>query len=190
MAEVIERTWPEEISLVAGENDGFVLTEDALKRAVSASWLSLLGTQGRLVRVSQGLYRIPGWPTTRLTEYRQAVLWAGRKAVIGGEAALDVWQLCDVNPRKIDLLADPGYRPRKAGGERYRVSRRRFEDNEVGDFHGVKVLSPLAAIKDAIAKGVQGKLIVQAIETAQAQEYLTKREAARLFVALDQREGV
>lgn len=189
MAKVIQRTWPEELSLIAGENDGFVLTEDAVNRGVSASWLSILGRDGRLDRVSHGLYRIPGWPTTRFTAYRQAVLWAGRRAVIAGETALDVWELCDVNPRKIDLLADPGYRPRKAGGERYRISPRRFDEDDVGDCHGVRVLSPQAAIKDAIRKGVQGKLIVQAIETAQAQEYLTRREAARLFVALDQREA-
>ena len=189
MAKVTKRTWPEELSLIAGENDGFVLTEDAVKRDIFASWLSILSSQGRLDRVSQGLYRVPGWPTSRFTEYRQAVLWAGRRAVVAGEAALDVWQLCDVNPRRIDLLADPGYRPRKAGGERYRISLKRFGNDEAGDCQGVRVLSPQAAIKDSIRKGVPGKLIVQAIETAQAKEYLTKREAARLFVALDQREA-
>lgn len=184
----VQRNWTEKLSLIAGENDGYVRTDDMVDRAVSASWLSLLSSQGRLERVTQGLYRVPGWPISRLTQYREAVLWGNRRVVVAGEAALAVWQLCDVNPRKIDLIADSGYRPRKAGGERYRVSCRVIENDAVGECGGVRVLRPFAAIEDATKCGVPSKLIVQAIEVAQTQELVTKREGARLLVGLDKRE--
>lgn len=186
---VIRRNWSEELTLVAGENDGLVPTGDLVARGVSASWLSLLCSQGRLERVAQGLYRLPGWPVSRLTPYREAVLWAGRRAVIAGEAALDVWELCDVNPRKIDLIADAGYRPRKAGGDIYRVSLRILDASASSEHEGVRVLTPYVAIIDGIKKGIASKLIVRAIDVAQARELVTKREAARLLVRLDKREG-
>lgn len=185
----VQRNWSEELALAAGESGGYVLTNDMVARGVSASWLSLLGRQGRLERVAQGLYRLPDWPVSRLTPYREAVLWADGRVVIAGEAALDVWELCDVNPRKIDLIADAGYRPRKAGGEVYRVSLRILDSSAITQCDGVRVLTPYAAIIDGIKKGVEGNQIVRAIEVAQARELVTKREAARLLVGLDKREG-
>lgn len=185
----VQRNWSEELSSVASENDGYVATNELVGRGVAASWLSLLGRQGRLERVAHGLYRVPGWPTSRLTQYREALLWAKGRAVIAGEAALDVWELCDVNPRKIDLIVDFGYRPRKAGGEVYRVSSRILDASAITEYEGVHVLTPYAAIIDGIKKGIEGNQIVRAIEVAQARELVTKREAARLLVGLDKREG-
>lgn len=183
-----QRNWTEEISHVASENDGFVATNELVRRGVAATWLSLLAKQGRLERVAHGLYRVPGWPTSRLTQYREAMLWARGRAVIAGEAALDVWELCDVNPRKIDLLVDAAYRPRKAGGNLYRVSRRILEADSVDSCDGVRVLSPYEAILDASKKGVASKLILQAIDVAQRRELVTKRQAARLLVGMDARD--
>ena len=184
-----QRNWTEEIFSVASENDGFVATDELVRRGVAASWLSLLGRQGRLERVAHGLYRVPGWPTSRLTQYREAMLWARGRAVIAGEAALDVWELCDVNPRKIDLVVDVGYRPRKAGGNIYRVSRRILEADSVDSCEGVRVLSPYEAIIDASKKGVASKLILRAIDVALSRELVTKRQAARLLVGMDARES-
>jgi len=189
VSKVVRRSWIEELSLVAGENDGYIRTEDMTHRNVSASWLSLLASKGRLEKIGHGLYRVPGWPISRLTPYKEAALWANRRAVIAGEAALDLWQLSDANPRKIDLIVDLKYKPRKTGGERYRLFQRSLAENEVTDFDGLRVLTPYAAIEDATKKGVATKLIVRAIEVAQAQELVTKRQAARLLVGLDGRES-
>lgn len=184
-----QRNWTEQIFSVASENDGFVATDELVRRGVAATWLSLLARQGRLERIAHGLYRVPGWPSSRLTQYREAMLWARGRAVIAGEAALDVWELCDVNPRKIDLLVDVGYRPRKAGGSAYRVSRRFVEADSIDSCEGVRVLSPYEAIVDASKKGVASKLIFQAIDVAQRRELVTKRQAARLLVGMDARDG-
>lgn len=188
MSRTTQKSWMEELALIAGANEGYFRTGDMTRRNVPASWLSLLASQGRLERIGNGLYRVPGWPISRFTPYKEAVLWANRRAVIAGEAALDVWQLSDVNPRKIDLVTDHKYKPRKAGGEKYRLSQRALEEDEITDFHGVRVLTPYAAIGDATKRGVASKLIVKAIEVAQAQELITKRQAARLLVGLDSRE--
>ncbi len=185
----VQRNWSEELSSVASENDGYVTTDELVGRGVAASWISLLGRQGRLERVAQGLYRVPGWPTSRLTQYREAILWAKGRAVIAGEAALDVWELCDVNPRKIDLVVDLAYRPRKAGGNIYRVSRRVLDADAIDSCGGVRVLSPYEAIIDASKKGVASKLILRAIDVAQGRELVTKRQAARLLVGMDARDG-
>ena len=112
--------------------------------------------------------------------------WRG---VIAGEAALDLWDLSHVVPRVIDLIVETGYRPRKAGGETYRVRRRTLPLEAVDQVDGIAVLSPFATIQDCIQAGTSSREITKAIDTAQARELITRREAARLIVQLDGREG-
>ena len=118
-----------------------------------------------------------GWLASRLDEFRQATLWARRRGAIAGEAALDLWALSDVVPRVIDLIVEPVYRPRKAGGETYRVRRRALPLEAVDQVDCIAVLSPFATIQDCINAGTSGREITQAIDTAQARELINRREA-------------
>lgn len=181
--------WIATITTLAAANGGFLVAEDVAAAGIDQAWLSRLAARGRIERRAQGLYRMAGWPASRLDDFRQATLWARRRGVIAGEAALDLWDLSHVVPRVIDLIVEPGYRPRKAGGETYRVRRRALPIEAVDQVDGIAVLSPFATIQDCINAGTSSREITKAIDTAQARELINRREAARLLVQLDAKEG-
>ena len=48
--------------------------------------------------LGRGLYRMPAVPVTSLDAYVEAVLCSGHQGVLSHEIALDLYELCDVNP--------------------------------------------------------------------------------------------
>ncbi|MHB1166746.1 MAG: type IV toxin-antitoxin system AbiEi family antitoxin domain-containing protein [Candidatus Nanopelagicales bacterium] len=182
--------WVATITALAAGNGGFLVAEDVAAAGIDQAWLSKLAARGRLERRAQGVYWMAGWPTSRLDEFRQATLWARRRGVIAGEAALDLWDLSHVVPRVIDLIVQPGYRPRKAGGDAYRVRSRALPAESIDQVDGIPVLSAFATIQDCISGGTGSREIAKAIDTAQARELINRRLAARLLVQLDGREGM
>ncbi|MHB1212006.1 MAG: type IV toxin-antitoxin system AbiEi family antitoxin domain-containing protein [Candidatus Nanopelagicales bacterium] len=182
--------WVATITALAAGNGGFLVAEDVAAAGIDQAWLSKLAARGRLERRAQGVYWMAGWPTSRLDEFRQATLWARRRGVIAGEAALDLWDLSHVVPRVIDLIVQPGYRPRKAGGDAYRVRSRALPAESIDQVDGIPVLSAFATIQDCISGGAGSREIAKAIDTAQARELINRRLAARLLVQLDGREDM
>lgn len=182
--------WVATITALAAENGGFLVAEDVAAAGIDQAWLSKLAARGRLERRAQGVYWMAGWPTSRFDEFRQATLWARRRGVIAGEAALDLWDLSHVVPRVIDLIVQPGYRPRKAGGDAYRVRSRALPAESIDHVDGIPVLSTFATIQDCISGGTGSREIAKAIDTAQARELINRRQAARLLVQLDDGEGM
>jgi predicted transcriptional regulator of viral defense system len=177
------------ITTLAAANGGFLVAQDVAAAGIDQAWLSKLASRGRIERKAQGLYRMAGWPASRFDEFREATLWARRRGVIAGESALDLWDLSHVVPRVIDLIVEPGYRPRKAGAEAYRIRRRALSLDLMDEVEGIAVLSPFATIQDCIRIGTSSREISKAIDTAQARELINRRQAARLVVQLDDREG-
>lgn len=185
-----EPDWVATITTLAADNGGFLVAEDVAAAGIDQAWLSKLAARGRLERRAQGVYWMAGWPTSRFDEFRQATLWTRRRGVIGGEAALDLWDLSHVVPRIIDLIVQPGYRPRKAGGDGYRVRSRALPAESIDKVDGIPVLSAYATIQDCISGGTGSREIAKAIDTAQARGLINRRQAARLLVQLDGREGM
>ena len=104
--------------------------------------------------------------------------------MIAGESGLLLWDLADVNPRKIHIALPPKYRPRRAGGELYEIHHVVIDDADRDEVHGVPVVSPALAIRQAIDWGVAGDMIEQAVRRAQAREHIGTQTAARLLVRL------
>ena len=182
--------WVATITALAAENGGFLVAEDVAAAGIDQAWLSKLAARGRLERRAQGVYWMAGWPTSRFDEFRQATLWARRRGVIAGEAALDRWDLSHGVPRVIDLIVQRGYRPRKAGGDAYRVRSRALPAESIDHVDGIPVLSTFATIQDCISGGTGSREIAKAIDTAQARELINRRQAARLLVQLDDGEDM
>ena len=106
------------------------------------------------------------------------------RAVIAAESALFLWDLADVNPRKIHLILPPGYRPRRAGGEFYQIRHATLDGNEIDEIQGVPLVTAAVAIHQSIDAWVPGDMIEQAIRGAQARELIGAQTAARLSVRL------
>jgi predicted transcriptional regulator of viral defense system len=133
-----------------------------------------------LERRGHGLYRMPTVPATGLDAYMEATLWAGRRGVLSHETALDLYELCDVNPAAIHLTVPRTFRTRKDVPPAYRLHREDLDEGDVGWHEGIPIVTPERAILGGIDQPLGWQLIDQAIETARGRGLLSKPVAARL----------
>lgn len=172
----------------AAEQHGFIRTEDLEELEVPANYLRKLAVRGAAEQRARGLYRLPMLPITQYDEFHEAVLWAGTQAVIGGEAALALWDLADVNPRHIDVVMPKGTRLRRKAERRFEVTERNFASRDIEFVDNVPVLTPAAAIDQAIDEGLEASMIEQAIATARQRGQMKPLDEARLRIKLDNRK--
>jgi predicted transcriptional regulator of viral defense system len=66
----------DELFPIAEENEGFVTAAQARSLGIKDSVPVRLTQRGKLQRVARGVYRIPYFPSDRLGQYREAILWA------------------------------------------------------------------------------------------------------------------
>ena len=144
--------------------------------------------KGRLERRAQGLYRLTALPVGPLDEYHEAVL-AARGEVVAGDAALARWGLAEANPREIEVVLPAGQRVRRANDRRFRLHQRRLDPDQIDHVEGIPVLAPQAAIAEAIANGLEGHMVEQAITNARRRELVGELAAARLRVPLADRNA-
>jgi predicted transcriptional regulator of viral defense system len=182
-----EMTVLERLLEQAAEQHGFVRTADAAEMKVNPSAMRKLAAAGRLEHRGWGLYRVVAFPSTQYDEFHEAVLWANGVGVIGGDAALALWDLTDVNPRTIEIIVPPNYQPRRQGHERYKTKRRKVADADIETVDNIPVLAVRVAIADAIKAGVAGELIEQAITNARGRKLIGPVTESRLRVQLADR---
>ena len=167
---------------LAADQHGFVRTEEAEAAGIRPDYLRRLAMKGRLERRAQGLYRLTALPVGPLDEYHEAVLAARGEGVVAGDAALALWGLADVNPREIEVVLPAGQRVRRANDRRFVLRQRRLDPDQIDHVEGIPVLTPQAAIAEAIANGLEGTMVEQAIANARRRELVGELGAARLRV--------
>ncbi len=150
---------------VAGQQRGYVTPADAASVGVNPVELRKMAARGRLEHVAHGVYRMPTFPCRPNDELMEAVAWTGHRGVIAGAAALALRELCDVNPTRIDLVVPPRYKPRKAGGDLYRIRVEELGPSDVEIVDDIPVVVAEVAIAQAIVDRVDPRLIEQAIAT-------------------------
>lgn len=165
---------------VAAEQRGLVTPADAEAAGVNPVELRKMAARGRLERVAHGVYRIRAFPHRPNDELMVAVLWTGKRGAIAGQTALGLHELCDVNPRRIDLAVPTGYRPRKAGGEQYRIIHANLRPRDIDLVEDIPAVVPTVAIEQAIAAHLDPRLVDQAIATGRRLGHLDVRDEERL----------
>jgi predicted transcriptional regulator of viral defense system len=113
----------------------------------------------------------------------QATLWPRRLGVICHDSALDLWDLCDVNPAKIHLTVPKTARIRRATPPGYVVHARDLDPGDVTRFEGIPVVTAYRAILDGTERHLDRRLIDQAIDSARRRGLLTHDELATLKAA-------
>lgn len=166
----------DDVLQVAVENHGYVTVRDAVAAGIDPVALRKLAAAGRLERTAQGVYRVPVIAAGAHAAYAEAVAWTRGRGVISHESALDLLELCDVNPSLIHLSVPRDYAPRRRGGELYRVWRRNLRTSDVVKHDGLPVVRPSAAIIECLAYGTDTTLLLQACETGRREGYLTADE--------------
>lgn len=170
----------DQLAAIAVEQRGFVTPADAEGAGVNPVELRKMAARGRLERVAHGVYRIKAFPHRPNDELMVAVLWTGKRGAIAGQTALGLHDLCDVNPRRIDLVVPIEYRPRKAGSEQYRIIHARLGARDVELVEDIPVVVPSVAIEQAIAAHIDPRLIEQAIANGRRFGHLDVDDEERL----------
>jgi predicted transcriptional regulator of viral defense system len=165
---------------LAVDRHGFVTTREATAAGVAPTELVKLAHRGRLERPVHGVYRVPYVPVGPLDDYMLATLWPAGRGVISHETALQLHDLCDIEPERIHITVPPGYRPRRHGGELYVIHHEHLGAEDLTWHEGIRIVTPARAIEQAIETHVAPHLVGQAIETARQRGALTPYQLERL----------
>jgi predicted transcriptional regulator of viral defense system len=180
-----------ELAEIAGDQHGFVTTDDARAHGIAPINLSRMAQRDVLERRATGVYRLPLTPPGPLDAYAEATLWPQRgvRGILGGETALDLYEMGDVNPTKIHLTLPTGYRVRRPVPAAYRLHHQDLDPATVTLFDGIPIVTPAQAVRQAAAAHLGDALIAQAIDDGERNGRLTRREAAQLHRELGVRRG-
>ena len=159
------RVW-EKAFEVAADRFGFITLGDFRRLGEDPARLRQWHKRGQVERVGHGIYRFPALPATPLDAYMLATLWPRGRGVISHDSALELHELCDINPVKIHLTVPPQMRLRRRGAEPYVVHKEHLEPGQIILYEGIRVVSPEHAILQGIASGVPRQLLEQALDTA------------------------
>lgn len=152
---------------VANGQYGYVTADDARALGIDPAQLRLMHHREVLNRPARGLYRFPSVPTTALDQYMEATLWPRTPSVLSHETALDLHDLCDVNPARIHLTVPPGYRLRRDLPAMYELHLRALDASDISSHEGIPIVTVRRAILDGIEARLGGQLINQAVATAE-----------------------
>ena len=173
---------------IALDQHGFVTTAQAHDAGVSKATLSKLTARGRIERVAHGVYRIPQTPRSHFDRFMLAVLWTGApEAIISHESALDLYNVCDINPKTIDVAVARDRRISRCGGEGYSIRHIDIEEADRVWREEVPVVKLRLAIEQCLEDKTPTYLIEQAIKNGLETGFITKTEAAALTETMEAR---
>jgi predicted transcriptional regulator of viral defense system len=155
---------------------GYVTADDARAFGVDPAQLRIMHHRGVLDRIDVSLYRFPIVPTTALDQYMEAALWPRTPTVLSHETALDLHDVCDVNPARIHLTVPPGYRLRRDLPAMYQLHPRDLDPSDTTFHEGIPIVTVRRAILDGIEAGLGGQLISQAVATAERRGLLGRAD--------------
>ena len=159
---------------------GFVTSEDARDLGVDSAQMPSMASRSLLEHHARGIYRMPLVPPTQLDPYMEAVLLTNRKGVLSHATALDLLELCDVNPSAIHLTVPKAFRTARPLPDSLRLHKKPIEASAVGMFEGIPMVTAAEAIAGGIEMGLGWRLIDQAITTARSRGLISKQTATDL----------
>jgi predicted transcriptional regulator of viral defense system len=176
---------------VAVDQYGYVTSTDAAHVGVPVVELGKLAARGKLERVSYGVYRFGEWPVSGRDHLMETVLWARNPvAVLSHETALDVLDLCDVNPNKTHITVPERRKLRRIDmPTNVVVHYENLDATERGWWEQIPTVTAPTAIRQCIAGGLRPSLVGQAIENAMKRGLISNQAAESLYATLSERRG-
>lgn len=155
------------LATIAAEQQGLVTPADAREAGIDPHRLVDMERRGTIERVARGVYRFPLLgPNPEFGQLAEATLWADRRGTLSHDTALDLHELCDINPAKIHITIPTAYKLQKPVPKLYRIHRGDLEKGERTSYEGIPIVTPYRAIVDGIETGVRADVLRQAIDTA------------------------
>lgn len=179
-----------ELWAVGVDQHGYITLDDAERLGISQPTVAMLARRGTLEHLARGVYRFADFPTSAAGPYLEAVLWTGQpRACLSHDTALALHELCDINPGRIHVTVPKGRRLRRAGGDLYVVHRQDLDDEQIGWWERVRIVTVGTAIAQGIDSGVPTYLVTQALDTAARRGAVLSGDLDRLNAALEARNG-
>jgi predicted transcriptional regulator of viral defense system len=119
--------------------------------------------RGNWLRIDQGLYRFCEYADLPAEDYDHLVrwaLWSGGRAVVSHATALGVHDLGVANPAEIHMTVPQGFRKRESAVV---IHRGYLEPAEFEERDGFKVTTPVRAIAESAADGLQQDAVDSAV---------------------------
>ena len=167
----------------AVEQHGLVTPADALAVGATRMGLVFLERRGIIERLAHGVYRIPELAGDRLEQHQEALLrFPG--AVLSHDTALDLHELCDINPMQIHVTVTRRLRIRKEVPAWLAVHRRDLPEAEITWHEGLAIVTPARAILDGIETDVGQRFVDEALDAARRRNLLWTRDERAIELSL------
>lgn len=127
---------------VSEGQDGYFTTEQARDAGLSLQALAGLQQAGHLEREQYGVYRLARWTASKRPGLWHAFLWATRidpRAAFSHRTALELHEISDINPAKIDITFPPAVRVRATKPPAVVTHRRDLSEGNVAEREGFRV---------------------------------------------------
>lgn len=180
-----------ELLALAEENDGLVTASQARAIGIVDSVLARMTRRGKLNRVARGVYRIPYFPSDRLSQYREAILWARashgpENLALSHETALAVYGISDVNPSRVHITVPKDARLRRRKPKWIVIHRGTLSPSDVTMHEGLPATTVAKSVLDVVDETGRLGLARQAIKDARTEGYISAVEADRITRQLNQ----
>lgn len=172
--------WYNKLFTLASDQYGFVTQADVKRLGGSPQILVDMERRGHVDRYARGIYRFGVFPADPRDELMAAILWTRGIGVISHDSALDLWDICDVNPARTHLTVPRNARLRKRPVDAYRLHVRDLETTDVTNVDGITVVTPRRAILDGIERHLDNRLISQATDNARRRGLITAEELSHI----------
>ena len=185
------RTRMDELFALADEHDGLLTSKEARAAGIQDSVLVRLAQRGRLERMTRGVYRIAHYPSDRLAQYREAVLWAKasqgpERIALSHETALLLYGISDANPSRVNLTVPTSARLRRKCPEWVAIHRANLSLQDIGEHEGLPVTTVSRSIMDVLLATHRIDLARQSVSDAVREGLLNSAEASRLRRSISQ----
>jgi predicted transcriptional regulator of viral defense system len=175
----------DELLALAEDNDGLVTAHQARAIGIMDSVLARLTQRKRLERVARGVYRIPYFPSDRMSQYREAVLWARashgpENVALSHETAMAVFGIPDVNPSRVHITVPKDARLRRRTPKWIVVHRGELPVADVMQHEGLPVTTLGKSFLQVFQETGRLGLARQAVKDARKEGYISVAEANRL----------
>jgi predicted transcriptional regulator of viral defense system len=183
-----------ELLPLAEQNDGLVTANQARAIGILDSVLSRLTQREKLERVARGVYRIPHYPANRLSQYREALLWARashgpENIALSHETALAVYGISDMNPSQVHITVPKGARLRRQRPKWIVIHRGDLPPTDVTTHEGLPVTTVAKSVLHVANETGRFGLARQAIKDARKEGYISAAEAKQLTRQLNEHHG-
>jgi predicted transcriptional regulator of viral defense system len=185
------RTRMDELFALAEEHDGLLTSKEARAAGIQDSVLVRLAQRGRLERMTRGVYRIAHYPSDRLAQYREAVLWAKasqgpERIALSHETALLLYDISDANPSRVNLTVPTSARLRRKCPEWVAIHRANLSLQDIGEHEGLPVTTVSRSIMDVLLATHRIDVARQSVSEAVREGLLNSAEASRLRRSISQ----